>query len=84
MKRFNTNLLHSIVRMSEEVFKLKEPITNEHLDTIGKSLGDAIGSDRNPKCKGIRIFYVDKFGVLMSSDLFVKGFSPEEWEGDEE
>jgi hypothetical protein len=64
----------------DAVFHLKEPITNDHLTNIGNSLGEAIEPGREPKCKGIRIYYVDKFGVLMSSGLFVDGFSPEDWD----
>jgi hypothetical protein len=68
-----------------DTFHLKEPITNEQLKKIGNDLAAAIGDDRNPTCKGIRIFYVDKFGVLMSSGLFVSGFSPEDWDdGDDD
>ena len=68
---------------SREEFHLKEPITNEQLKDIGNKLGASLGVGREQQCKGIRIFYVDKFGVLMSQGLFVKGFSPEEWDDDE-
>jgi hypothetical protein len=70
--------------MSDEEFHLNEPITNDTLKSLGNKLGDSLGVSREPKCKGIRIFYVDKFDVLMSSGLFVKGFSPEDWDEDGE
>jgi len=69
--------------MTEDVFSLKEPLTNKQLERIGNDLGKCLGVGREPKCKGIRIFYVDNMGVMMSSGLFVKGFSPEEWDDDE-
>lgn len=51
---------------------------------IGKSLAETIGSDPSKiKCKGIRIFFVDENEMLLSSGLFVKGFSPEDWDDDE-
>jgi len=69
---------------TKETFKLKEPITNEQLSNIGNTLGAALGIGREPRCMGLRIFYVDKHDVLMSSGLFVKGFSPEDWDDDVE
>ena len=49
---------------------------------IGESLAKTIGVDPSKvKCKGIRIFYVEEDSqMLMSSGLFVKDFSPEDWD----
>ena len=72
--------------MTEDEFHFKENVDmNALAKQIGESLASTIGRDpKNVKCKGIRIFYVDEVTeVLMSSGLFVKGFSPEDW-GDEE
>jgi hypothetical protein len=72
--------------MKEDEFHFKESVDMNILaKQIGESLAIAIGRDpKNIKCKGIRIFYVDeKTEVLMSSGLFVKGFSPEDWDDDE-
>jgi hypothetical protein len=71
--------------MKEDEFHFKESVDmNALAKQIGESLAKTIG--RNPKsvkCKGIRIFYVDEeTEVLMSSGLFVKGFSPEDWDDD--
>lgn len=80
-------------KTSDAIKNTIEPATDEfHFKTsvdmnalakqIGTSLASAMGADPSKvKCKGIRIFYVDEVsGVLMTSGLFVKGFSPEEWE----
>jgi hypothetical protein len=69
--------------MSELEFDFKGSVDmNAIAKQIGESLGLAIGSDpQNVKCKGIRLFFVDDTKeVLMSSGLFVKGFSPEDWD----
>ena len=66
--------------MTEDEFEFKDGIDpNTLIKTIGESLAQAIGSS-TIKCKGIRIFYVNEHDVLMSSGLFVKGFSPEDWD----
>jgi hypothetical protein len=68
--------------MTEDEFKFKaDADMNALAKTIGESLATTIGSDPSKiKCKGIRIFYVNEDDVLMSSGLFVKGFSPEDWD----
>ena len=68
--------------MTEETeFKFKTDVDmNALTKQIGEGLADAIGSDPSKiKCKGVRIFYVNEDEMLMSSGLFVKGFSPENW-----
>jgi hypothetical protein len=71
--------------MSEDTFHFKNDVDmNVLTKQIGEGLADAIGSDPSKiKCKGIRIFYVDENDMLMSSGLFVNGFSPEDWDDDE-
>lgn len=51
---------------------------------LSESLSMLIGSNpQNVKCKGFRIYFVDEdSGVLMTEGLFVKDFSPEDWDGD--
>lgn len=69
--------------MTEEEFTFKYEVDmNKLTKQIGESLASTIGSDPSKvKCKGVRIFYVDETtGTLMSSGLFVKGFSPEDWD----
>lgn len=69
--------------MSEEEFNFKKDADiNAIAKQIGDSLAAQIGVDQSKvKCKGIRIFYVEEDSqMLMSSGLFVKGFSPEEWD----
>lgn len=71
--------------MTEDEFRFKENVDmNALAKQIGESLADATGMDASKvKCKGVRIFYVDDdSGMLMSSGLFVKGFSPEDWDDD--
>lgn len=69
--------------MIESEFHFKENVDmNALAKQIGQSLAGTIGVDpENVKCKGIRFFYVDETTeVLMSSGLFVKDFTPEDWE----
>lgn len=68
--------------MTEDEFEFKDGADmNALTKTIGESLAEAMGSDPSKiKCKGIRIFYVNEDDMLMSSGLFVKGFSPEDWD----
>lgn len=68
--------------MGEDEFHFKDDADmNALAKQIGESLAGAMGSDPSKiKCKGIRIFYVNEDDVLMSSGLFVKGFSPEDWD----
>ena len=68
--------------MSEEEFIFKENVDmNDIAKTIGESLAESSGSDPSKiKCKGFRLFYVNEDDMLMSSGLFVKGFSPEDWD----
>ena len=71
--------------MNKEIFQFQESVNmNILVKAMGESLGTTIGSDPSDvKCKGIRIYFVDdKKEVLMSSGLFVKGFTPEDWEDD--
>jgi len=69
--------------MAEDEFHFKQDVDmNALAKQIGESLSAACGS-KQLKCKGIRIFYVDENDILMSSGLFVKGFSPEDWDDDE-
>ncbi len=69
--------------MSEKEFVFKE---NSDMNAIAKEIGKslAVTMDVDPskvKCKGVRIFYVEEdSNMLMSSGLFVKGFSPEDWD----
>ena len=68
--------------MTEKEFTFKkEADMNGLVKQIGESLAATIGVDASKvKCKGIRIFYVEEDSqMLMSSGLFVEGFSPEEW-----
>lgn len=71
--------------MTDDEFKFKTDVDMNALSKqIGEGIAVAIGSDPDKiKCKGIRIFYVNEHDVLMSSGLFVKGFSPEDWDNDE-
>jgi hypothetical protein len=68
--------------MTEDEFKFRTDVDmNALTKTIGERLAETLGSDpQKVKCKGIRIFYVNEHEVLMSSGLFVKGFSPEDWD----
>ena len=68
--------------MTEDEFRFKEDVNmNDLAKTIGESLAITLGTDpKKVKCKGIRIFYTDENDILMSSGLFVKGFSPEDWD----
>jgi len=68
--------------MTEDEFHFKEDVDMNALSKqIGESLAGTMGSDPSKiKCKGIRIFYVNPDDMLMSSGLFVKGFSPEDWD----
>lgn len=68
----------------EFAFK-KDADMNRLAKQIGESLAATIGVDPlKVKCKGIRLFYVeDDSQMLMSSGLFVKDFSPEEWDDKE-
>lgn len=68
--------------MTEDEFHFKDNVNmNDLAKTIGESLAKTLGTDPTKvKCKGIRFFYVDENDVLMSSGLFVKGFSPEDWD----
>ena len=68
--------------MTEDEFHFKDGVNMNILaKTIGESLANTMGSDPSKiKCKGVRIFYVNEDDVLMSSGLFVKGFSPEDWD----
>jgi len=93
---FQTNYIHSkefrVTRSTHssqpvpvpdgEEFHFKSDVDmNALTKQIGDSLAEAIGSDPSKiKCKGIRIFYVNENDMLMSSGLFVKGFSPEDWD----
>ena len=68
--------------MTEDEFVFKADVDmNVLAKTIGESLAQATGSS-TIKCKGIRIFYVNEDDMLMSSGLFVKGFSPEDWDNE--
>lgn len=68
--------------MSDDEFHFKSDVDlNTLVKQIGESLAATTGGDpKKVKCKGIRIFYVDENDMLMSSGLFVEGFSPEDWE----
>ena len=68
--------------MDDDIFGFKESADmNAIVQKIGEGLARAVGSDpAKIKCKGIRIFYVNEDGMLLCSGLFVKGFSPEEWD----
>ena len=71
--------------MTEDEFHFKNDVDmNQLAKQIGESLAGTIGTKpENMKCKGIRIFYVDsETDLLLSSGLFVKGFSPEDWDDD--
>jgi len=48
---------------------------------LSQSLSMMIGGDpKSTKCKGFRIYFVDESsGILMSEGMFVKDFSPEDW-----
>jgi hypothetical protein len=73
--------------MTEDIFQFQESVNmNILVKAMGESLGATISSDPSDvKCKGIRIYFVDdKKEVLMSSGLFVKGFSPEDWSEENE
>jgi hypothetical protein len=50
---------------------------------LSESLSMLIGtSKKNIKCKGFRIYFVDKkSGILLTEGLFVKDFTPEDWNG---
>jgi hypothetical protein len=79
------DIKNTINPVTENEFRFKTNVDmNALTKQIGESLAGTIGSDGSKlKCKGIRIFYVDEnTGVLMSSGLFVKGFSPEDWDDD--
>jgi len=83
MNEVINNIKNTIEHVTENVFCFKSDVDmNALTKQIGASMAEAIGSDASKlKCKGIHIFYVDDTtGVLMSSGLFVKGFSPEEWD----
>lgn len=69
--------------LDADTFRFKNDTDmNSIVETIGKSMAAQIGAKpENVKCKGIRIFFVDSESeMLMSSGLFVKGFSPEDWD----
>lgn len=68
--------------MTDDEFHFKSDVDmNALVKKIGKSIAESIGSDpEKNKCKGIRIFYVNENDMLVSSGLFVKGFSPEDWD----
>jgi hypothetical protein len=69
--------------MVEESFTFKADVDmNALVETIAESLAGTIGVDPSKvKCKGVRIFFVeDDSQMLMSSGLFVAGFSPEDWD----
>jgi hypothetical protein len=69
--------------MVEESFTFKADVNmNALVETIAESLAGTIGVDPSKlKCKGVRIFFVeDDSQMLMSNGLFVKGFSPEDWD----
>ena len=69
--------------MTADEFSFKENANMDSLSKqIGTSLAATIGVDPSKvKCKGIRIFYVEEDSqMLMSSGLFIKGFSPEDWD----
>jgi len=69
--------------MTEDEFQFKKDVDmNASAKQIGESIAVSIGS-KQMKCKGIRFFYVDENDMLMSSGLFVKGFSPEDWDDNE-
>jgi hypothetical protein len=68
--------------LEETEFKFN---TNVDMNVLSKQIGDsmaaAIGAEPSKiKCKGFRLFFVDETtDLLMSSGLFVKDFSPEDW-----
>jgi len=67
--------------MTDNEFHFKSDVDmNALAKKIGKSLAKSLNLDPSKIiCKGIRIFYVYDDNMLMSSGLFVKGFSPEDW-----
>ena len=70
----------------ESEFKFKETAAmNEAISAIKAGLAGTLGvAPEKIKCKGIRIFFVEEDSdTLLSSGLFVKGFSPEDWDDDE-
>lgn len=74
---------HNNDSATNEEFHFKKDVDmNALAKQIGESLAVTLGSDpKDVVCKGIRIFYVDqKTEMLMSSGVFVKGFSPEDWD----
>jgi len=69
--------------MTDDDFKLgPDGDLNKVIDAVRDGMASTIGGEiSHIKCKGIRIYFVDNdSGMLMSSGLFVKDFSPEDWE----
>jgi hypothetical protein len=72
--------------MTEDEFKFNNGVDmNALAKQIGESMAGSIGVSKDKiKCKGIRFFFVEEDSeMLMSSGLFVKDFSPEDWDDDE-
>jgi hypothetical protein len=68
------------MKIPEEEFHFKDGFDiNKTIKESGESLAAMLGS-KTARCMGIRIYYVDEHEVLMQCGLFVKGFSPEEWD----
>lgn len=71
--------------MTEE-FHFKDSVDmNAIVKQIGESMAATVGGNpQSTKCKGIRIYFVDEeTELLMSHGMFVKGFSPEDWDDDQ-
>jgi hypothetical protein len=72
--------------MTDNEFSFKKDcdmrgIVEENKTQISKLLGTDVS---NIKCKGIRIFFVvEPDNMLTATGLFVKGFSPEDWDDEE-
>ena len=72
--------------MTEDEFKFKADVDMQGIvEENKKEITKLIGTDEsNVKCKGIRMFFVvEPDNMLTSTGLFVKGFSPEDWDDDE-
>ena len=70
------------LKPESDTFEFKKDVDmNSLAKQIGESLAATMGTDPSKmKCKGIRIYYVNEDGVLASSGLFIKEFSPEDWD----
>jgi hypothetical protein len=82
-----TTAIRSVTESTEgEEYTFKSNVDMNKLKIqLSESLSMLIGSNpKNLKCKGFRLYFVDtKSQVLLTEGLFVKDFSPEDWNTDE-